>query len=167
MVGEADCARIALELLPALDPDILIMDITLPDMSGIEVTRRALAMKPSLRVIVFSMHEDVIFATRSMAAGAAGYVTKSSDPTELLRAVREVSGGKPYLSRDLAQEVALSGHVSPDVSGPDLSEREIAILRLLAQGFSVKDVAHMLDLSVKTVANQQSLLRQSWALPRR
>lgn len=160
IVSEAATADIALKQIEEHQPDVLILDVNLPDMSGIDAARKALQIRPSVRVIMFSMHEDAIFAMRSMAAGAAGYVTKNSDPDELVHAVREVSSGRKYISRDMALKLALSSSTAEPVDRTVLSEREVAIVRLLAEGRSVKDVAHVLGLNVKTVANQQSFIRR-------
>lgn len=159
VIGEAASVAEALERLDALRPDVAIVDVTLKDGGGIDLARRMYVEHPDVRVIMFSMHEEAIFASRSLEAGAAGYVTKSSGPTELVRAVREVVAGRRFLSHDVAGQLALRA-VDPAGQGPELAERELDVLRLLAKGVGVKEMAHVLGLSPKTVANLQSSLRR-------
>jgi two-component system, NarL family, invasion response regulator UvrY len=161
IVGEAGTATQARSLLSAGAPELLILDLTLPDCSGIQLLSELVSHWPSLRIIIFSMHEESIFASRSLQAGAWGYVTKSSDPSELVRAVHEVVEGRRFLSSDIARKLALHSLESPGAQGADpLTEREIALLRMLAEGRSIKEIAHLLGVSDKTVANAQSLLRR-------
>lgn len=160
VVAEAASGQQALALLVQARPDVLVMDVSLRDMSGIEATRQALALDPRVRVIMFSMHEDGIFASRSLNAGASGYVTKASGATELVRAIREVAAGRTYLSHDIAQKLALGNAHSATGQPLELSARELDLVKLLAEGRSVKEIAHMLGVSVKTIANQQTMLRQ-------
>jgi two-component system, NarL family, invasion response regulator UvrY len=160
VAGEAGDADAAHALFCELDPQIVVMDITLPGMSGIEAMRRMLAIKPDTRVLIFSMHEETIFAKRALQAGAFGYVTKASAPNELVEAVHTVASGNKYLSAAMAQNLALH-HAAPDaITSNSLSAREFEVLRLLVQGLSVKDIAHSLGLNAKTVANHQSSIRQ-------
>lgn len=160
VIGEAADAAEAHALFRDLDPQIVVMDITLPGASGIEAMRRILADKPGTRVLIFSMHEDVIFARRALQAGACGYVTKASAPSVLVEAVHRVAAGTKYLSASVAQKLALRD-VAVDRNAADgLSAREFEVLSLLARGLSVKDIAESLGLNSKTVANHQSAIRQ-------
>ena len=141
-------------------PDVVVMDITLPGIGGIEVARRMLAREPEARILMFSMHEDVLFSSRALQTGARGYVTKSSAPEVLVEAVRLVAAGKLYISHDMAQELAvqmLPGNESPLQA---LSPREFEVFRLLVGGHSIGEIAKMLSLSYKTVANHQWNIRQ-------
>ena len=136
------------------------MDISLPGASGIEAMRRILAREPAARVLMFSMHEEPIFATRAFQAGALGYITKASAPEVLVDAVRAVAEGKRYISADMAQSLALQS-VGAGVTGPEaLSHREFEVMRLLVEGLTLNDIAQKLQLSYKTVANHQSAIRQ-------
>lgn len=159
VVGEAESVAQALERLDALQPDVAIVDVTLKDGGGIDLARRMRSEHATVRVIMFSMHDEAIFASRSLEAGASGYVTKSSGPNELVHAVHEVAAGRRFLSHDVAQRLALHS-IDPDATGPALAERELEVLRLLANGVGVKEMAHVLGLSPKTVANVQSSLRR-------
>lgn len=141
-------------------PDVTIMDINLPGIGGIEAARRILAREPSAKVLMFSMHEDVVFPSRALQTGARGYVTKSSAPEVLVEAVRLVAAGKLYISHDMAQELAtqmLPGRQNPVQA---LSPREFEVFRLLVAGHAVGEIAKILSLSYKTVANHQSSIRQ-------
>ncbi|MFZ1099463.1 MAG: response regulator transcription factor [Steroidobacteraceae bacterium] len=158
VVGEAHDAPAAYSLFCSLRPQIVVMDITLPGVSGIGVTRRMLAHQPRARVLIFSMHEDTIFASRALQAGAAGYVTKASAPSVLVEAVHAVASGRRYLSPDIAQRLALRDFEVTQVRG--LSEREFEVLRLLARGRTVREIAESMGLNAKTIANHQSAIKQ-------
>jgi len=158
VIGEAVDAPTAHSLFCSLDPEIVVMDITLPGTSGIEAMRRMLAYKPAARVLIFSMHEDAVFARRALQAGAFGYVTKASAPHVLVEAVRSVAAGRKYLSPEMAQNLALHRFSGDQAEG--LSEREFEVLRLLAQGHSVKEIAGSLGLNPKTVSNHQTAIKQ-------
>jgi DNA-binding NarL/FixJ family response regulator len=158
VVGEAGDAAAAHALFLSLDPQIVVMDITLPGSSGIEVMRRMLASRPDARVLMFSMHEDTIFASRALQSGAVGYVTKASAPRVLVEAVHAVAAGKKYLSADMAQKLALREFAGDGTGG--LSTREVQVLRSLARGATVREIAQSMGLSPKTVANHQSAIKQ-------
>jgi DNA-binding NarL/FixJ family response regulator len=160
VVGEARDAATAHALFCSLDPQIVVMDITLPGASGIDGLRRMLIHKPDARVLMFSMHEEIIFARRALSAGAFGYVTKSSAPTVLVQAIHAVASGRKYLSPEIAQKLALREAASGEESAHGLSAREFEVLRLLAQGQSVKEIALSLGLNPKTIANHQSAIKQ-------
>jgi DNA-binding NarL/FixJ family response regulator len=160
VVGEAGDSSEAYKLASTLKPAVVVMDISLPDVSGIETTRRMLSREPGLRVLVFSMHEEAIFAARALQAGAAGYITKASAPEILVDAVRAVAQGDVFLSRDIAQTLALKNLRKEDAALKALSAREFEIMRLLAGGHSLDTIAVKLGLSAKTVANHQSAIRQ-------
>jgi DNA-binding NarL/FixJ family response regulator len=158
VIGEAADAAGAHALFCSLQPQVVVMDITMPGASGIEAMRRMLASHADARVLMFSMHEDTIFATRALQAGAFGYVTKASAPQTLVEAVHSVAAGKKYLSAEMASKLALRDYGG--APGEDLSVREMQVLRLLAQGQSVKCIAQSMGLSPKTVANHQSAIKQ-------
>jgi DNA-binding NarL/FixJ family response regulator len=160
VVGEAASAIEALEQFSALSPAVVVMDIALPGISGIETLRRMRVANPEARVLMFSMYEDAIYATRAMQAGAFGYVTKASAPSVLLAAVQSVADGVKYISPDIAQELALRS-VTADADSPSrLSGREFEVLRLLVKGLPIREIADTLNLTPKTVANHQSAIKQ-------
>lgn len=159
VLGDAANAGEALAQWTLLQPRVTVMDISLPGCSGIEATRRILATAPDARILVFSMHEDVIYARRALQAGARGYLTKAGAPEALVEAVRRVAGGGRYIDPVVAQELAVEEGSAAE--GPDaLSPREFEVLRLLAKGHGVRDIADRLGVTSKTVANQQTLIRQ-------
>ena len=160
VVAEASTGEDAYRMFCELTPDVVVMDINLPGMSGIEAARRILAREPDARILVFSMHEDALFGSRALQAGARGYVTKASAPEVLVEAVKAVSAGHLYISHDMAQELALQTVPGQDLPLNTLSPREFEVFRLLAEGKSVADIARILSLSQKTVANYQSLIKQ-------
>lgn len=160
VVAEASTGEDAYRVFCELTPDVVVMDINLPGMSGLEAARRMLAREPDARVLVFSMHEDALFGSRALQAGARGYVTKASAPEVLVEAVKAVSAGRLYISHDMAQELALQTVPGQDLPLNTLSPREFEVFRLLAEGKPVADIARILSLSQKTVANYQSLIKQ-------
>jgi DNA-binding NarL/FixJ family response regulator len=159
VAGEADSAERALTQFGRLHPDVVVMDIALPGVSGIEALRRMRQRRPDANILMFSMYEEAVYADRSMQAGASGYVTKASAPSVLVEAVHTVAEGKKYFSPDIAHELAVR-HVSKQDPAGELSHREFEILRLLVDGLTVKDIADRLKLNSKTVANHQSIIRQ-------
>jgi two-component system invasion response regulator UvrY len=158
VIGEAVDAATAHSLFCCLDPQIVVMDITMPGTSGIEAMQRMLVYRPDARVLIFSMHEDAIFARRALQAGAFGYVTKASAPHVLVDAVRSVAAGKKYLSPEVAQKLALHEFSRDQAEG--LSAREFEVLRLLAEGHSIKEIAESMGLNPKTVSNHQTAIKQ-------
>jgi len=160
VIGEAADAVAAHALFCRLDPQIVVMDITLPGTGGIEVMRRMLVVKPETRVLIFSMHDEAIFARRALQAGALGYVTKASAPDVLVQAVHSVAAGKKYLSSEIAQSLALRDVVADSAAADGLSAREFEVLRLLARGQSIGQIAQSMSLNSKTVANHQSSIKK-------
>jgi DNA-binding NarL/FixJ family response regulator len=160
VIGEADTADAALERFRELAPQVVVMDIALPGVSGVEAMRRMLAAKPATRVLMFSMYEDAIFANRALQAGACGYVTKASAPNVLVEAVLTVARGKPYLSAEIAQALAQRNAIAAAAPADALSAREFEVLRLVVQGLPIKDIAKTLGLTPKTVSNHQSAIKQ-------
>jgi two-component system, NarL family, invasion response regulator UvrY len=158
VIGEAADAATAHSLFCYLDPQIVVMDLTLQGSSGIDVMRRMMIYRPETRVLIFSMHEDTIFVTRALQGGACGYVTKASAPHVLVDAVHAVAAGRKYLSPELAQKLALRDCAGAKTD--ELSARELEVLRLLARGQNVKEIAVSMGLSPKTVGNHQSAIKQ-------
>lgn len=160
VVGEASNAAEARERCVALNPDVLVMDIALPGLSGIDATRRMLKDQPRLRVLMLSMHADAIYATRALEAGALGYLSKSSAPEVLLEAIYAVARGEHFLSADVANNMHRAAGQSGKSDIESLTPREFEVLRLLVQGETVKSIGEKLGLSDKTVANHQSAIRE-------
>jgi len=160
VVAEASSGEEAYRLFCDLRPDVVVMDVNLTGMSGIEATRRIIAREPQARVLVFSMHESALFGSRALQAGARGYVTKASAPEVLVDAVRTLSAGRIYISHDVAQQLAFQSLPGKGTPLGELSPREFEVFRLLAEGKSIADIAGVLSLSQKTIANYQSIIKQ-------
>jgi two-component system, NarL family, invasion response regulator UvrY len=157
VIGEAGDAATAHTLFASLNPQVVVMDITLPVTSGLEAMRRMLVYDKTARVLIFSMHEDAIFAVHALRIGAYGYVTKASAPDVLVDAILSVARGMKYLSAEIAQGIAL---LDNSASPRGLTERERDVLRLVIQGQTVQEIADALGLNAKTVANHQTSVRQ-------
>lgn len=160
VVAEAADAERAYKLFVEHKPDVVVLDLSMPGLSGMDTIRRIIAREPAARILVFSMHEDASVAERAIQLGARGYVTKSSAPEVLAAAVAEVAAGKLALSPDITQSLALLKLNGAENPLSALSAREFEIFRLLAGGYSVLAIAGLLSLSGKTVANYHSLIKQ-------
>jgi two-component system invasion response regulator UvrY len=159
VAGEAENGVDAIQLFRKSDCQVMLLDISLPDRSGIEVLKQVKKEKPELAVLMLSMHREDQYAIRSLKAGAAGYLTKQSAPRELVTAIRQVAGGLKYISAALAQELA--NHVGEDHEAPphdSLSDREYQTLTMIASGKTVGAIAKELSLSVKTVSEYRARL---------
>jgi two-component system invasion response regulator UvrY len=141
-------------------PDICVIDINLPTVSGFELGRRILARDPSARLIMFSMNDDPAFAARAIGIGARGYVSKTGDPHDLVEAIREVGNGGTYLPPAMARSIAFAGPAFARSPLSKLTSREMEILRLLSAGRSLSEIAWLVHSSYKTVANTSSIIRQ-------
>jgi DNA-binding NarL/FixJ family response regulator len=157
LVGEAATAKEALERVARLGPDVVVMDVQLPDLDGIVATRRLLGGSPTVHVLVVTMFEDDATVFRAMQAGARGYVPKGATSAELLRAIRAVANGEAVFGAGVAERVldwfASAPAPVPPEAFPDLAPREREVLQLLAQGRRNQEIAATLFLSPKTVRN--------------
>jgi two-component system, NarL family, invasion response regulator UvrY len=164
VVAEADNATDAYGAFKAHGPDVVVMDISMPGASGLEAIRNIRARDAAARILVFSMHGEAAQVKAAFNAGASGYVTKSSEPAVLVRAIRQVARGERALSDDVAQALAADS-LDPQRSRLDqLGEREIEILRQLASGATTDEIAVNLHLSTKTVQNYHYLIRSKTGL---
>jgi len=141
-------------------PDICVIDINLPTVSGFELARRILARDAGARIIMFSMNDDPVFAARAIDIGAKGYVSKTGDPNDLVEAIREVGNGGVYLPPAIARSVAFARPSFAQNPLSKLTSREMEILRLLSSGKSLSEIAWLVHSSYKTVANTSSIMRQ-------
>jgi len=151
-IFDAATGREALTFVQRQAPDLILLDLHLPGIGGIELLRRLLVLSPSARVLVFSMHAETMYAARALQAGARGYVSKNASPEELQIALQRVIDGGRYVEREIAQELAVHGPVNADPWNK-LSERDLEILRLLSEGRSLAQIAAAIGVSYKTVAN--------------
>jgi DNA-binding NarL/FixJ family response regulator len=138
----------ALEMVAKEQPEIVLLDLNLAGLGGLELLRRILAASKDVRVIVFTMHAEPVFAARAMQLGAHGYVSKGAGADELLNAVQRVRDGGHYIEKEIAVQLAAS-----KLAGKMLSNREVEILRLLGEGKSLNGIAEALGIAYKTVAN--------------
>lgn len=164
VVGEADNGRVALKLARDLSPDIIIMDVSMPDLNGMEAARQILADHPRIKVIALSMHSDKGFVAGMLSAGAVGYILKKSAFEELVSAIRTVSSNQTYLSPQVAGVVRedyvrrLAGEQAP--LAPTLSAREREVLQLIAEGATTKQIALRLHISEKTITWHRNRLME-------
>ena len=157
-VLEAANGRDALALIRSERPDLVVLDMNLPGLGGLELLRRLLQEQPGLRVLVLTMHDDLVYADGVLQAGASGFVTKNTSAEELLAAIQRVSEGGRYIEHEIAQALALRS-VAAGNAPPTLSEREHEILRLLANGYSLGEIAEAIGVSYKTIANACSQIK--------
>ncbi len=160
VVAEADSGEEAVRTFQAHNPDVLVMDISMPGIGGLEAIDRILAKEPNQKILVLSGHEDVMHARRVLKAGAIGYLTKRSAADALIDAVKTVHRGKTYLEPQIAQELAVeqvSGNKDPVDS---LSEKEFKVFISLAKGQSVQDIANVMCLSPRTVGTHLYNIKQ-------
>ncbi|MHB0972104.1 MAG: response regulator [Thermoanaerobaculia bacterium] len=161
-IGEAATAEEAMRLVGESRWDVVILDLSLPDRSGLQLLTEIRDVQPNVPIIILSMHADDEYAVRALRIGASGYVTKESAPDELTKAIESVMNGKRYITPALAQKVAFA-YASPDTAKKPhqaLSEREMETLRLIAAGKSMKEIAAMLSLSVKSVGTYRARVLQ-------
>ena len=159
VVAEASNGEQACELFSKLKPEIVVMDISLPGMTGLEAIRRIIGKDAEARILVFSMYEDNVFVDQALRAGARGYLTKNSAPETLLSALEEVARGGIYIDARIAQDLVI--WKARNEGGPltSLSAREFEIFCLLAEGLQTSDIATRLSIGYKTVANYSTQIK--------
>lgn len=159
VVGEAADGHEVLRLVRELPLDLLVLDLSMPGRSGMELIKLVHAERPRVRILVLSMHQEAQYAVRAIKSGAAGYLTKESAPGELAQALRKIAAGGAYVSAEVAQALALGA--MPDAERPPhqtLSTREFDVFQRLVAGASVTEIATTLHLSVKTVSTHKANL---------
>ena len=161
VVGEAADGNEVLQRVRTLGCDVLLLDMSMPGRSGVELIRQVKSEKPKLRILVLSMHEEHQYAVRAIRAGASGYLTKESAAAQLVAALRKVAGGGAFISAEVAERLAQEA--MPHADGPlhaALSDREYQVFRLLVNGRSVSEIAVQLHLSAKTVSTHKARLME-------
>ncbi|HEX7361713.1 MAG TPA: response regulator transcription factor [Bryobacteraceae bacterium] len=160
IAGEAANGREAVDLAQKVKPDVVLMDVAMPELGGIEATRRMVEANPRVRVLVLSMHKEAVYVREILKAGARGYILKDAIDTELLQAVRSVARGDGYISP--AVSGALLSDYRQNVTDPAdlLSNREREVLRLIAEGKTNKEIASQLNLSVYTVDSHRAKIME-------
>ncbi len=165
VVGEAGDGEIAIQEAERLGPDIIVMDVSMPNMNGLKATRRLRRQNPDIKILTLTRHTDDGYLQQLLGAGANGYVLKQSAPTELINAIRTVAEGNAYLDPSLTRKV-VGGYANRSTSlrgesKGELTERESEVLRLISFGYSNKEIAVRLELSVKTIeAHKTNAMRK-------
>jgi two-component system invasion response regulator UvrY len=157
VAGEASSGREAIKKVGIIDYDLVLLDISLPGMSGLDVLKQIRLLKPSLPILILSMYPEEQYAIRSLRAGASGYLTKESAAEELISAIRKVARGRKYITSSLAEKIALDWE--KDERRPlheVLSDREYQVLCMIASGKTVKEISKLLCLSIKTVSTHRA-----------
>ncbi len=165
VAGEAQNGQEVMQRIRELEFEVLLLDMSMPGKSGIELIKQVHAEKPRLRVLVLSMHQEEQYAVRAIKAGAAGYLTKDSASTQLVSAIRKVAGGGAFITGAVAEQLALGA--MPQGDGPahaSLSDREFQIFRLIVSGKAVSDIGTELNLSVKTVSTHKARILQKMGM---
>ena len=165
VAGEADCSRVALQMARREPWDLVLMDISMPDRSGLETLELMRKEHPGIKVLMLSMHRETQYAVRALKTGAAGYLNKQSAPDQLVDAIRLVASGKKYISAEVAQELAsqVSGERT-SLPHEGLSNREYQTLCMIASGLPVSAIADQLALSVKTISMYRARLLKKMQL---
>ncbi|TXT26783.1 MAG: LuxR family transcriptional regulator [Gallionellaceae bacterium] len=165
VAGEADSGAQAIRMVQASPYDVVLLDITMPDRNGIDVLRQLKINHPQMPVLMLSMHPEEQYALRSMKAGAAGYLSKQSAPTQLVKAIRQVASGKKYISSELAEQLAEGlSQGYQELLHQTLSNREYQTLCLMASGKSLSEIADTMSLSAKTVSVYRARLLEKMKL---
>jgi len=160
VIGEAESGEKAYQIFGELKPDVMVMDLSMPGMGGLEAIRRILMRYEKAKILVLSMHEDLSFANQALKLGAKGYLTKNTLADDLVKSIETVTQGDVFLSDEIAKKMAMqsiSGNQDPI---HELSAREFEIFRLLAEGLDIDAIASTLNISSKTVSNYQTMIKQ-------
>lgn len=165
VAGEAADGNEVMQRVRDLSFDVLMLDLSMPGRSGMELIKLVHAEKPKLRILVLSMHQELQYAVRAIKSGASGYLTKESAPSQLEQAIRKLAGGGAFISAEVAEQLALGAMPGGEgLPHEGLSSREFEVFRLLVAGTSVTGIADQLKLSVKTISTHKANLMQKMAL---
>lgn len=165
VAGEAADGTEVMRVVRDTDFDVLVLDLSMPGRSGMELIKLVKAEKPKLKILVLSMHQETQYAVRAIKSGASGYLTKESAPAQLEQAIRKIAAGGAYISAEVAEQLALGAMPgSESLPHEHLSDREFEVFRALVAGDAVSDIAAKLNLSVKTVSTHKSNLMQKLGL---
>ena len=165
MVGEAADGTDVMQRVRELEFDVLVLDLSMPGRSGMELIKLVHSEKPRLRILVLSMHQELQYAVRAIKSGASGYLTKESAPAQLIQALRKIAAGGAFVSAEVAEQMALGAMPGGTATAHEsLSDREFQVFRLLVSGVSVTDIAASLHLSVKTISTHKANLMHKLGL---
>jgi len=160
VIGEAESGEKAYQILAELKPDVMVMDLSMPGMGGLEAIRRILMRYEKAKILVLSMHEDLSFANQALKLGAKGYLTKNTLADDLVNSIETVTQGDVFLSDEIAKKMAMQSISGNQDPVHELSAREFEIFRLLAEGLDIDAIASTLNISSKTVSNYQTMIKQ-------
>jgi two-component system invasion response regulator UvrY len=160
VIGEAESGEKAYQIFGELKPDVMVMDLSMPGMGGLESIRRILMRYEKAKILVLSMHEDLSFANQALKLGAKGYLTKNTLADDLVKSIETVNQGDVFLSDEIAKKMAMQSISGNQDPVHELSAREFEIFRLLAEGFDIDAIASTLNISSKTVSNYQTMIKQ-------
>lgn len=160
VIAEAGTGEQAVQDYVKYNPDVVVMDISMPGIGGIGAVERIIARDPEAYILILSVHEDSVFTSRALQAGAKGFIPKRSAPEEMIKAVEQVAQGKTCIDPDIAQQIAMQKLSGSESVLDVLSQREFEVFRLLAEGKSVNDIAEVLSLSPKTVGTHHTNIKQ-------
>jgi len=160
VIGEAESGEKAYQILAELKPDVMVMDLSMPGMGGLEAIRRILMRYEKAKILVLSMHEDLSFANQALKLGAKGYLTKNTLADDLVKSIETVTQGDVFLSDEIAKKMAMQSISGNQDPVHELSAREFEIFRLLAEGLDIDAIASTLNISSKTVSNYQTMIKQ-------
>lgn len=160
VIAEAGSGEQAVQQFNKLHPDVVIMDISMPGIGGVGAIERIIAREPKAKILVLSVHEDSVFTTRAMQAGALGFIPKRSAPEEMLKAIEMVAQGRTCIAPEIAQQIAMQKLTGSENPLDVLSQREFEVFRLLAEGKTVNEIADILSLSPKTVGTHHTNIKQ-------
>ena len=160
VIGEAESGEKAYQILAELKPDVMVMDLSMPGMGGLESIRRILMRYEKAKILVLSMHEDLSFANQALKLGAKGYLIKNALADDLVKSIETVSNGEVFLSAEIAKKMAMQSISGNQDPVHELSAREFEIFRLLAEGLDIDAIASTLNISSKTVSNYQTMIKQ-------
>ncbi|CAM8352892.1 response regulator [Candidatus Methylopumilus universalis] len=160
VIGEAESGEKAYQTFGELKPDVMVMDLSMPGMGGLEAIRRILMRYEKAKILVLSMHEDLSFANQALKLGAKGYLTKNTLADDLVKSIETVTQGDVFLSDEIAKKMAMQSILGNQDPVHELSAREFEIFRLLAEGLDIDAIASTLNISSKTVSNYQTMIKQ-------
>ena len=160
VIGEAESGEKAYQTFGELKPDVMVMDLSMPGMGGLEAIRRILMRYEKAKILVLSMHEDLSFANQALKLGAKGYLIKNALADDLVKSIETVSNGEVFLSAEIAKKMAMQSISGDKDPIHELSAREFEIFRLLAEGLDIDAIASTLNISSKTVSNYQTMIKQ-------
>ena len=160
VIGEAESGEKAYQIYGELKPDVMVMDLSMPGMGGLEAIRRILMRYEKAKILVLSMHEDLSFANQALKLGAKGYLIKNALADDLVKSIETVSNGEVFLSAEIAKKMAMQSISGDKDPIHELSAREFEIFRLLAEGLDIDGIASTLNISSKTVSNYQTMIKQ-------